>query len=358
MKGTVYIGLGSNLGDREAALRAAVAALVEHPSIRVFNASTFYETMPLGAEDQPMYLNAVAALETSLTADELLAAMQAIEQRLGRVRDGHWQPRTIDLDILLYGDQVIQTPRLSVPHPQMHLRSFVLKGLCELNGQAVHPVLKLTAGQLYKRLNGCDFALDASRPQLISVAGLVGVGKTTLATRLAECLGGTFIAEKYDDNPYLAEVYAGHKEMALDSELFFLSSSATQLRKDRLKSGAFYVSDYVFDKALIYASSWLGEEDLASYKRHYVCVNEQVAEPVLAIYLCDSVTACLERIQRRNRPYEQRIEPEFLARQEQKYEALYADWKSSPLIRLSAAECAENEQVKTFAEQVRHYLVT
>jgi len=356
MAGTVYIGLGSNLGDRQAHLWAAVAALGEHPSIRVVKVSSFYETAPLGASDQPMYLNAVAAVETSLSAMELLAVVQAIERRLGRVRDGHWRPRTIDLDILLYGDQIIQTSELTLPHPQMHLRSFVLRGLCELDGKAIHPVLGLTAERLYERLKGRDFAPDPSRPQLISVAGLIGVGKTTLAARLAECLGGKLIAEKYDDNPYLADVYAGHKEMALDSELFFLSSSATQLHRDRLMAGVCYVSDYVFDKAMIYASSWLEADDLAAYKKHYDRVVQQVAEPALVIYLCDSVAACLERIHRRNRPYEQRIEPAFLAGQQSKYDALYADWTSCPLIRLTAAECVEMEQVKTFAEQVRHYL--
>ncbi len=356
MTQAAYIGLGSNLGDRQAHLQAAIAAMDAHPSVRVIKVSSFYETLPLGQMRQPMYLNAVAAVDTALSATELLSAMQDVERRLGRVRDGHWRPRTIDLDVLLFGDQIIQTPGLTIPHPQMHLRSFVLRGLCELDSRAMHPVLRLTAAQMYARLNGQDFALDASRPQLISVAGLIGVGKTTLALRLAECLGGKFIAEKYDDNPYLADVYAGHKEMALDSELFFLSSSATQLRKDRLKSGVCYVSDYVFDKALIYASSWLDADDLAAYKRHYACVAEQVTEPVLAIYLSDSVPACLERIHRRNRPYEQQIEPAFLAGQEQKYETLYADWTSCPLIRLTAAECVEIAQVKTFAEQVRHYL--
>lgn len=352
----VYIGLGSSLGDKTAALRAAVDALRAHPAIQSVQTSTFYATPPLGGREQPAYLNAVARIETSLSPAALLAAMQAIEDQMGRVRTGRWQPRTIDLDLLLYDDQVIATPELTVPHPQMHLRSFVLRGLCELDAKAVHPTLHQPAGELYRRLNSKDFFPDAARPQWVSIAGLIGVGKTTLASRLAEALSGQLIGEKYDDNPFLAQVYAGQKDKALDSELFFLSSSAAQLRRDRMKAGNRYISDYVFDKALIYASSWLSAEDLAAYKKYYASVAEEVAQPVLVIYLEDSVEHCLDRIHRRNRPYEQRIEQAFLTQLSQKYEALYAQWTDCPVLRLKAEACVRPEQVTVFADQVRHYL--
>ena len=358
MTRTVYIGLGSNLGDKAAALRAATRALEQHPAMSAVQSSSVYETPPLGDSTQPDYLNAVVRLETSLPPHALLTVLHNIETALGRIRAEHWQPRTIDLDLLLVGDEVIATPELTVPHPQMHLRSFVLRGLCELDEHAAHPVLRRSAGELYRRLNGRDFFADAARPQLISIAGLIGVGKTTLATRLAERLGATPIVEKYDDNPYLADVYAGCKDVALDSELFFLSSSATQLRRDRLIAGRRYVSDYVFDKALIYASSWLDAESLDIYKKHYACVAEQAAEPVVAVYLSDSVEQCLDRIHRRNRPYEQRIEPAFLATLNQKYDALYADWTTCPVVRIAASECVLPEQANAWADEIRHYLAT
>ena len=356
MSEAVYLGLGANLGDRAAGMRAALEALKAHPAIRVAQTSAFYETPSLADASEPMYLNAVARLDTALEPAELVRQLCCIETTLGRVRTGRWQPRTIDLDLLLYGQRQIETPELTVPHPQMHLRSFVLRGLCELDGNVMHPVLGRTAAQLAERLNGHDFYRDADRPQLISIAGLIGVGKTTLAARLAEALGAKLICEKYDDNPYLADVYAGHEDVALDSELFFLSSSATQLRSDRLRKGCCYVSDYVFDKALIYASSWLSREDLAGYRRHYDCVAEQVATPAAVIYLTDTVDACLDRIHRRNRPYEQRIEPAFLAELKQKYEDLYARWASCPVIRLAACQCAEPKQAAVWADEIRHYI--
>ena len=126
----VFLGIGGNLGDRRATMRRAVAeirAVVE--DVRV---SSLYETAAWGVTDQPSFLNAVARGSTELQALELLEAMQAIENQLGRVRTQHWGPRAIDIDILLYGSDVIDVPRLKVPHPYMSQRGFVLRPLADL----------------------------------------------------------------------------------------------------------------------------------------------------------------------------------------------------------------------------------
>jgi deoxyguanosine kinase len=353
---TAYIGLGSNLGDREHNLRKALSELDAHPEITVTGSSTFITTPPLGSQDQPDFLNAVAQIRTSIPASRLLQVLHLIEQDMGRTRDIHWGPRTIDLDLLLYAQIVIDEPGLKVPHPQMHLRSFVLKGLCELAPDVVHPLLDRTMQELCQRLNGHDFALSAERPRLVSVAGTIGVGKTTLAGGLAERLSAKFITEKYDENPFLADVYAGHAELALDSELFFLSSSASQLRKDRLKPAKRYISDYVFEKAPIYASYWLGADDLQSYKKQYDSVFDGVADPVLVIYLNDRLENCLQRIHQRNRPYEQQIEIPFLEHLAAGYETHYTDYAVCPVIRLRPDECRDPEQVDRIAREVEFYL--
>lgn len=128
-----YIGLGSNLGDPETQLTSALAALNGLPDTGLVRCSSFYRSKPLGPGDQPDFINAVALLDSGLTAKALLARLQSIENRQGRIRDGiKWGPRTLDLDMLLYGDEIIDEPGLMVPHPEMRHRNFVLIPLLEL----------------------------------------------------------------------------------------------------------------------------------------------------------------------------------------------------------------------------------
>lgn len=135
-----YVGLGANLGDREGTLRAAVDALAAEEGIEVVAVSTLCETEPVGVGGQPRFLNGAVALETSLGARELLDRLLAVEQRFGRVRVlGEHGPRTLDLDLLLLGDERIDEPGLTVPHPRLHERRFVLEPLGELAPGLVVP---------------------------------------------------------------------------------------------------------------------------------------------------------------------------------------------------------------------------
>jgi 2-amino-4-hydroxy-6-hydroxymethyldihydropteridine diphosphokinase len=140
----VYVGLGANLGDREATIRRAVELLAATPGIELVAVSTLRETDPVGYADQPRFLNGVAALETELAPRGLLDRLLAVERELGRVRgEGpRFGPRTIDLDLLLYGDEVVEKPGLVVPHPRLTDRQFVLEPLHELD-----PELTLPDGQ-------------------------------------------------------------------------------------------------------------------------------------------------------------------------------------------------------------------
>ena len=137
----IYIGIGANLGDREKTLQEAVGILDAHPKIDVAAASSVYETAPVGVVDQPHFLNAVLQIRTRLSARKLLNCLLAVERQFGRVRQTRWGPRTLDLDILLYGDAVIHQQGLQVPHPHLHERAFVLIPFCDLNPDLKHPVL-------------------------------------------------------------------------------------------------------------------------------------------------------------------------------------------------------------------------
>ena len=129
-----YVGLGSNLGDREATIRRAIAAL---PG--VVAVSELRETDPVGVTEQPAFVNGAVALETELSPRELLDSLLAVERDLGRERRERWGPRTIDLDLLLYGGEMVAEPGLTVPHPSLHERRFVLEPLAELDPQLVVP---------------------------------------------------------------------------------------------------------------------------------------------------------------------------------------------------------------------------
>lgn len=150
---TVYIGLGSNLGDRQANLRRALAMLVESPQLEVRRISSFLDNPAVGEqENAPNFLNAVAEAKTSLSARALLDRLMEIEQAMGRVRIERWEPRVIDLDLLLYGESIISNNTLIVPHPMMHERRFVLQPLAEIAPTAMHPVLQANAADMLRRL--------------------------------------------------------------------------------------------------------------------------------------------------------------------------------------------------------------
>lgn len=146
-----FIGIGSNLGDRAGYLALAQARLSGLSRTRLVGLSAVYETEAVGPVPQGRYLNGVAQLETDLDPYELWDSLEAIELESGREPRGErvkWGPRTLDLDLLLYGDRVVSSDELVVPHPLMHERWFVLKPLADLDAGVVHPVLEMTAGEL------------------------------------------------------------------------------------------------------------------------------------------------------------------------------------------------------------------
>jgi len=150
MPNLVYLSLGSNIGDRETHLRDAIAQLAAEG--RVVAVSSFYETEPVEVTDQAWFLNCAVALETTDTPEQLMAALLRIEREMGRQRVQRKGPRTIDLDILLFGDEIIESPDLTIPHPAMHQRRFVLAPLAEIAPEVRHPILKKKIRELLDAL--------------------------------------------------------------------------------------------------------------------------------------------------------------------------------------------------------------
>ena len=154
---TAYIALGANLGDRDANIRSALDLLERTPGVNVTKVSTLIETPAVGGPaDSPPFLNAAAEIVTSLGPKPLLDALLKIEQERGRVRREKWGPRLIDLDLLLYDDAAIEQEGLTVPHPLMHRRRFVLAPLVQIAADVVHPLLHKTVAQLLAELGAGD----------------------------------------------------------------------------------------------------------------------------------------------------------------------------------------------------------
>lgn len=149
----VALGLGANLGDREGTILRAVEMIADLPATGALQLSPLFETLPVGPQDQPLFINAAATLLTHLSPGELLERLRGIEQQLGREQRGRWREREIDIDILLVDDAVIEQSDLRVPHPEMHRRRFVLEPLAAIAPEWRHPLLGLTVRELLERLD-------------------------------------------------------------------------------------------------------------------------------------------------------------------------------------------------------------
>jgi 2-amino-4-hydroxy-6-hydroxymethyldihydropteridine diphosphokinase len=148
-----FVGIGANLGDPAAQCTEAVRRIGMIPGVRMLRCSSLYRTAPVGPMEQGWFINAVAEVRTDLSPSKFLEALKEIEGQMGRTEGPRWGPRVIDLDILLYGQEVVDQEGLKIPHPEMHRRRFVLEPLCELASYAVHPAFGVSARGLLDRLS-------------------------------------------------------------------------------------------------------------------------------------------------------------------------------------------------------------
>lgn len=330
---TCLIGLGANLGDRAEALRRAVTRLAAMPDATLLAQSRAYETAPVGGPAaQPSYLNAAVLIETSLEPQAVLDRLQAIETDLGRRRSTRWGPRTIDLDLLLYDQLILETERLTLPHPRMAFRRFVLEPAAEIAADMIHPTVGWAISWLLEHLD--------SAAAYVAVTGPIGAGKSQLAKAVAERLSARLIAEPLDAER-LNDFYGDPAGQAWQTELEFLDLRARRLDAsgwgppDRLT-----LSDFWFDQSLAFAAVWLPAARQAEFAQRWQAARAGVVAPKLVVHLDAPGDDLQRRIVARGRPYEQGLSTTVLQRLRLELKALTRDRDVGPVLRLHHVEQA------------------
>ncbi|MFT0716782.1 2-amino-4-hydroxy-6-hydroxymethyldihydropteridine diphosphokinase [Flagellimonas lutimaris] len=326
-KQKVYLSLGSNLGNRLANLQKAIFR-IQQKAGSILDISSVYENPAIGFEGD-QFLNIVISVLTPLSPTELLDTLLQIEQYFGRVRseDGGYSSRTLDIDIIYYGSEIINNDDLVIPHPQMQYRNFVLKPLGDIAPQFYHPVLhkdtrnllqeckdrsKLTKTKhkLFKDRSGLF-----SQLQLIAIEGNIGAGKTTLSKMIANDFNAKLVLERFADNPFLPKFYEDQARYAFPLEMSFLADRYQQFMDDTSQFDLFknfMVSDYDIFKSLIFAKVTLQKEEYNLYRKVFSFMYKEVKKPEIYLYLYQNTERLLANIKKRGRDYEQNIDPVYL----------------------------------------------
>ena len=326
--------------------------------------SPVYETPAMGFKGQA-FLNIAVLLHTDLESKRILKTLLAIEGEMGRERTNskEYRSRPIDIDIIFLDDMVIHTELLTVPHPRMKERKFVLQPLFDLDGSFVHPVLGTSVGELLREttdhapiskqakwLTNPLHNYNISRFNFIAVEGNIGVGKTSLATKIATDFNAKLILERFKDNPFLPKFYEDADRYAFPLEMSFLADRYQQLVEGITQFDLFkesVIADYDVNKSLIFASITLPEEEFSLYKKLFQVMHKELPKPDRYVYLYQNTERLLENIKKRGRKYEQSIQAEYL----QKLNAGYLEFiKNQHSENIKISNIAETDYLNERAD--------
>ncbi len=325
---TVILALGSNLGDRSGFMQKALQMIHENIGW-VIDVSRIYETPAWGFTGNS-FLNACISVSTRLEAQQVLEELLRIENELGRERNdaGNYQNRTIDLDILLVEEEIIENETLRIPHPGIPERKFVLKPLADIAAAEKHPVSGKKISELLKETtDGSEVSIfkeELKKPAInynfpgcnyIAVEGNIGAGKTSFSTMVSEDFNAKLILERFKDNPFLPKFYENKERYAFPLEMSFLADRYQQLSDDLAQYDLFkdfVISDYDVFKSLIFAKITLHEDEYSLYHKLFHLMYKELVKPELYIYLYQNTERLLENIKKRGRDYEQNIQPDYL----------------------------------------------
>lgn len=266
------IGVGSNLGDRAAAIESSIRRLADHPGVSVLRISSNYGTKPIGGPNaQAEFVNAALVVETPLAPSDLLVCLQSVERQAGRTQGARWGPRPLDLDLLLYDDLEISQQNLIVPHPRMAFRRFVLVPAAEVGGELLHPSTGRSIRELLQHL---DTAAD-----YVAVAGAPGTGKTDLVKRVCARTQATPILQQQ-----VASDEADSPSRSLQTEIQFLDHRWQLLQRiQTAKCGTSWISDFWLDQSFAFAR--LASDEMEEFKQHWQERKNSAIAPKLLVLL-------------------------------------------------------------------------
>jgi 2-amino-4-hydroxy-6-hydroxymethyldihydropteridine diphosphokinase len=324
----VYIGLGSNKGNKLQFLQKAVDAIFESVGT-VRKISKVYKTPALGFEGDD-FCNAVINVETDLAPKKLLKRLQQIEKDLGRTAKtkAGYESREIDIDVLFYDDTVVDLKDLKIPHSELHHRKFVLQPLADIAPDVLHPTLNQSALNLLKEckdtseieplniwLKNPKKRYKFSGYNYIAIEGNIGAGKTSLATKISNDFNAKLILERFADNPFLPKFYKEPERYAFTLEMSFLADRYQQISDDLSQLDLFkdfMVSDYDVHKSLIFSKVTLPDDEFRLYRKLFYQVYKDIARPDLYVYLYQNTERLQQNIKKRGRNYEKEIKDDYL----------------------------------------------
>ena len=323
---TTYLSLGSNKGDKLKTLQNTVDFIDEKIG-HIKKVSSVYKTKSWGFKSDDFF-NICVEVSTNLNPEVLIETVLLIENKLGRERNNStdYKDRNIDIDILLFDDEIIFFNNLKVPHPKMLERKFVLVPLTEIAPNVIHPIAKKT---ILICLQNCTDSGDIEKIDLkiirpislvekynyIAIEGNIGSGKTSLANKIGDDFNAKLVLERFADNPFLPKFYEDKERYAFPLEMSFLADRYHQLTDDLAQFDLFknfIVSDYFIFKSLIFAQITLPKEEYSLYRKMFDIMYKEISKPDVYVYLYQNTERLIENIKNRGREYEQNIKPDYL----------------------------------------------
>ena len=323
-----HISIGSNVGDRLQNLQNAIDLIHLEISI-VCSVSSVYRTNAVGFKGDYFY-NICISFFSNDDHNNVMNSLLDIEKKLGRTRGSNnvYESRVIDLDMLLIEDEIVNNNLLTIPHPSMHLREFVLIPLNDIDPNINHPIFNKNAIELLKlcegnnkvekikdKLSNPKDKFNISNFKYIAIEGNIGAGKSSLAKMISVDFNSKLILERFADNPFLPKFYEEPDRYAFTLEMSFLAERYQQITDDLSQLNIFndsIISDYDIFKSLIFSKITLSDDEFALYRKLFFSMYKDILKPDLYIYLNQNVDRLKENIKKRGRDYEQNIDKKYL----------------------------------------------